>query len=280
MSSVNCKIIAEIASSHNGDLGLAKAMIKTAAEVGVDYVKFQSWQAKNVKDSDPDKKRYQKLELSDEAHVELIKECKKYGVQFLTSIFNRGRIPFLKKIGIDIIKIPSIYCRSEKMLKACRDNFKTIILSTGMSTPEEVKRASQILKGRDFALLHCVSLYPLAKEKVNLRRMLWLKSLAPRWGLSDHYQGAEAAKIAIAMGADFIEKHFTLSRYLPQMKHTTTIASNAHAITTHQIADEPDVFREICSWRDLVAEMMGSGRQNMLSEERNVRRKYTDRLGN
>ena len=278
--SSNTKIIAEIASSHNGDLNLAKAMIKAAAEAGVDYVKFQSWQAKNVKDTDPDKERYKTLELSDEAHYELIKECKKNGVEFLTSIFDRGRIPFLKKLGLNTIKIPSTYCNSEKMIKACRDNFKTVIVSTGMSSPEEVKKTSQLLKGHDFVLLHCVSIYPLPKEKVNLQRMLWLKELAPKWGLSDHYLGAEASKIAIAMGADFIEKHFTLSRHLPQIRHTVTLASNASSITTHEIADEPQVFKEICAWRDLVSEMMGNGRKEMWPEEKDVRKKYTNRLGN
>ncbi len=274
------KIIAEIASSHNGDLELAKAMIKAAAEAGVDYVKFQSWQAKNVKDNDPDKARYKKLELSDLAHRELINECKKYGVKFLTSIFDRGRIPFLKGLGLDTIKIPSTYCKSEEMLKECGKNFKTVIVSTGMSHPEEVELATKVLKGHDYALLHCVSIYPLPKNKVNLKRMIWLQSLAPKWGLSDHYQGSEASKIAIAMGADFIEKHFTLSRHLPQAFHKTSDDKKAKPITTHLIADEPGVFKEICDWRDLVAEMMGDGNRGMFKEELSVRKKYTNRLGN
>lgn len=273
------KIIAEIASSHNGDLNLAKAMVRAAAEAGVDFVKFQSWQAKNVKDTDPDKERYKKLELSDHAHYELIQECKKNGVEFLTSIFDRGRIPFLKKLGLKAIKIPSTYCQSPAMIKACRDNFPLVILSTGMSTVQEVTGAVKILKNHNFALLHCVSLYPLPKERVNLQRMLWLKSLAPQWGLSDHYRGAAAAKIAIAMGAHFIEKHFTLSRHLPQPTHTTSDAAEAKPITTHLIADEPSVFREICEWRDLVALMMGSGRKDLWPEEKGVRKKYTNRLG-
>ncbi len=273
------KIVAEIASSHNGDLNLAKAMIKAAAEAGVDYVKFQSWQSKNVKDSDPDKERYKKLELSDEAHYELIKECKKNGVLFLTSIFDRKRIPFLKSLGLDIIKIPSTYCKSEEMLKECRKHFKTLIISTGMSRPEEVERAVKILRGHDYVLLHCVSIYPSPRNKVNLKRMIWLQSLAPKWGLSDHYQGSEASKIAIAMGAHFIEKHFTLSRHLPQLPHKTSDDKKAKLITTHLIADEPQVFKEICDWRDLVAEMMGSGSKDMFSEELSVRKKYTNRLG-
>ncbi len=273
------KIIAEIASSHNGDIELAKAMIKAAADAGVDYVKFQSWQAKNVRDDDPDKNRYRKLELSDEAHRLLIGECDKNGIGFLTSVFDRNRIPFLKSLGINIIKIPSVYCQSEEMLLACRDNFETIILSTGLSYEGEVSRAAEILKGHDFALLHCVASYPLPKERANLARMRWLQSIAPRWGLSDHCYGAEAAKVAVAMGADFVEKHFTLSRYLPQETHKTSDEAEAKAITTHMIADEPDVFREICQWRDLVSKMIGSGQKEMMAEEKSVRKKYTGRLG-
>ena len=273
-------VIAEIASSHNGDLELARAMIKAAAEAGVDYVKFQSWQAKNVKDNDPDKRRYEKLELSDSAHEELIKECKRHRVNFLTSIFDRGRIPFLKSLGLDIIKIPSTYCKSEEMLKECKKNFKTVIVSTGMSHPKEVELAAKMLKGHDYAFLHCASIYPLPKNKVNLKRMIWLQTLAPKWGLSDHYQGSEASKIAIAMGANFIEKHFTLSRHLPQALHKTSDDKKAKPITTHLIADEPWVFKEICDWRDLVVEMMGDGQKEMFSEELLVRKKYSGRLGN
>lgn len=276
---MSSKIIAEIASSHNGDINLGKAMIRAAAETGVDYVKFQSWQAQHVADTDPDRERYKSLELTDEAHYVYKRECESNNVTFLTSIFDRRRIPFLKKLGLDIVKIPSTYCSSPDMLRACRKYFAKIILSVGMSNPEEVRQAVQLLQGHDVTLLHCVSLYPVPPEKVNLRRMVWLKSLAPRWGLSDHSHGADAAKVAIAMGAHYVEKHFTLSKYLPQIPHRTSDAESAQLITTHSIADEPAVFREICAWRDQVNILMGTGQIDMLPEELAVRKKYVGRLG-
>jgi len=271
------KIIAEIASCHNGDIELAKKMVQEAAKAGVDYVKFQSWQAKNVADDDPDKKRYESLELSDEDHKILIEECEKNGVQFMTTIFNIERIPFVKSLGVNTVKVASMDCKHPKLLNALKENFKTVIISTGMTYPEEVEVAAEAMRGSNFALLHCVSIYPCPTEKANLARMDWLKTLAPQWGLSDHTQGPEAAMHAISTGADFVEKHFTLDKNTEQMTHTVTPGKKA--ITTHEIANEPEVFKKICEWRDLVDAMRGTGQKEPFEEELPTRKKYTNRLG-
>lgn len=273
------KIIAEIASSHNGDIELAKALIKSAAEAGVDYVKFQSWQASNVPDNDPDKQRYEQLELGNEAHFILKKECQKNSVKFMTTIFDLSRIDFLRKLDLDIIKVASVDLKHVKLLKALKGKFKHIMLSTGMSRPKEVEKAVCLLRGEKITLLHCVSFYPISIEKINLNRMLWLKNFCESVGYSDHARGAEAAKLAIAMGAEYIEKHFTLSRYLPQPVHKTSIKDGARAITTHEIADEPPVFKEICEYAKFVKRARGQGRIDMWDEEMPVRLKYTGRLG-
>ena len=274
------QIIAEIASSHNGDMELAAALIKSAAEAGVDYVKFQSWQAKNVSDNDPDKQRYEQLELSDEAHFILMKECQRNNVRFMTTVFDLNRIDFLQKLGLDIIKVASVDLKHTKLLKALKGKFEHIILSTGMSTPDEVKNAVETLKGQKITLFHCVSLYPTPADKINLDRMLWLKSFCHSVGYSDHALGSEASKLAIAMGAEYIEKHFTLSRYLPQPVHKTSVKEGVKAITTHEIADEPLVFKEICEYAKFVKQARGQGRIDMWDEEMPVRLKYTGRLGN
>ena len=273
------KIIAEMASSHNGDIELGKALIKAAAEAGVDIVKFQSWLAKNVSEDDPDKKRYEKLELSDEAHHILKRECEKYNIEFMTTVYDLERINFLIELGIDTIKVASFDLKHTKLLKALKGKFEHIIVSTGMSNPDEVKNATEILKGQKFTLLHCISLYPTPIDKVNLNRMLWLKNFCPSVGYSDHTLGPEASKLGIAMGAECVEKHFTLSRYLPQPTHKTTIGEGAKAITTHEIAGEPSVFKEICEYARLVEKMKGEGRIDMWEEEKYVRGKYTGRLG-
>lgn len=271
------KIIAEIASCHNGNVELAKKMIREAAGTGVDIVKFQSWQSKNVDDSDPDKKRYESLELSDEAHYILKKECKKNGVEFLTTCYDSGRIDFLKNLGINKIKVASTDLKHFNFLKKLRDNFEEIIVSTGMSTKEEILKAIDILKSGKYTIMHCVSVYPCPLKKANLKKLLWLKTIADSVGYSDHVQGAEASVFALGMGVDYIEKHFTLDRNMPQAAHTT--GKGLKPITTHTIADEPDVFRELCEWRDKYEVALGSGSLNLLPEEKLTREKYTGRLG-
>ncbi|MDQ1284080.1 MAG: N-acetylneuraminate synthase [Patescibacteria group bacterium] len=271
------KIIAEIASCHNGDIELAKKMVQEAAKTGVDIVKFQSWQSKNVDDKDPDKKRYASLELSDDAHYILKEECKKNGVEFLTTCYDGNRVGFLKKLGLKKIKVASTDLKHFDFLKKLRDNFEEVIVSTGMSTEGEMKKAADILKTGRFTIMHCVSVYPCPLEKANLKKLLWLKTIAGSVGYSDHVQGVEAAVFSLGMGVDYIEKHFTLDRNMPQIAHTT--GEGLRPITTHTIADEPEVFRELCRWRDKYEIALGSGSLELLPEERLTREKYTGRLG-
>lgn len=271
------QLIAEMASSHNGDIELAKAMIWAAADSGVDIVKFQSWQAKNVPENDPDKKRYEKLELTDEDHHILIEECKKAGVEFLTSCFDIDRIPFLKSLGLKRIKIPSTNLKEGEFLEEIRGNFEEVIASTGMSTEKEILSAIEILKSCQYTLMHCVSMYPLPPEKVNLKKLLWLKERIPSVGYSDHTQTNEAAIFATGIGVAYIEKHFTLSRFMPQESHTT--GEGLRPITTHTIACEPPVFLELSNWLKTYEIMLGEGKREILPEEELVRKRYTGRLG-
>jgi sialic acid synthase SpsE len=271
------KIIAEIASSHNGDIEIGKKMIQIAASTGVDIVKFQSWQSKNVDDSDPDKNRYASLELSDEAHYELKKECERNGVEFLTTCYDAGRIPFLKSLGLEKIKVASTDLKAFNFLKKLRDNFKEVIVSTGMSTKEEIEQAIEILKTGEFTVMHCVSVYPCPLEKANMKKLLWLKELTPHVGYSDHTEGIEAPIFSMGMGVKYIEKHFTLDKNTPQIAHS--VGRDIKPITTHSIASEPDTFKKICDWRDKYEISLGDGRLELLPEEELTREKYTGRLG-
>lgn len=273
------KIIVEIASSHNGDMELAKAMIQTASSCGADIVKFQSWQAKNVSVNDLDRKRYEHLELSDEDHFVLMEECQRCGVEFLTTCFDIGRIPFLKSLGLKRIKVPSVSLKEPKLLSELGKNFDHIIVSSGMSTVEEIKNAVKVLSdtGKKFTIMHCVAVYPTPISKANLEKINWLKKFVPSVGYSDHTLGTQAPIVAMSMGVDFLEKHFTLSRHLPQESHTTSVGGKA--ITTHQIACEPAELFEICQWRDLISKLKGNLRLKMYSDEIKTRQKYNGRLG-
>lgn len=271
------KIIAEIASSHNGDMELAKAMIRAAADAGADIVKFQSWQSKNVADTDPDKKRYEKLELSDKDHEVLIKECNSVGVEFLTACFDIERIPFLSSLGLKTIKVPSVNLKEPKLLKALAENFEHVFIATGMSNVDEIENAIKILSGTKYTIMHCVAIYPTPLEKANLKKIEWLKKFSPSVGYSDHTLGTETPIIALSMGIEYLEKHFTLSRYLPQDTHTT--ADGSRPITTHTIACEPQELKKICNWAEKVELIRGDGRLEMNPEEELTRKKYTGRLG-
>lgn len=247
-----------------GNIELAKAMIRSAAEIRIDTVKFQSWQARKLRNNFPDYDatyaRHKKTELSDEDHKRLIKICEEVGVNFLTTCFDTERAEFLASLGLERIKVASPDCANFRLLDVLMDNFKQLIISTGMSTDDEVLQMIEYLRGRDVVILHCVSLYPTPINSVNVSRIFWLREQGVRVGFSDHSLGTEAAKLAIALGAEIVEKHFTLSRHLPgkdQMMSTTL-----------------EGFQEIVTWTRLVPEIMGKPHPSLSEEELRLREVY------
>ncbi len=260
------RIIAEIGANHNGDMALAEAMIAAAAEAGADYVKFQSWQAKNLKPGDPNYARHKRTELSDEDHHRLMEACSKSGVKFLTTCFDMGRVDFLASLGLETIKVASPDCGSLPLIAALRERFPHLIISTGMTPTDEVIKTGELLKGTNFTFLHCTSLYPTPEDRVNLARMDWLRRFTPSVGYSDHTLGTTAAMLAIARGADFVEKHFTLSRCLPGKDQ--------------RVSCQPDELRDICAFAKSVERMMGSPDPGLTAEERQLRSIYVGKWGN
>jgi len=258
-------IIAEAAANHAGKIEIARKMVQAAADCGADYIKFQSWQSKNLRPGDPSFERHKMSELSDEAHQLLIDECKRCGIKFLTTCFDVGRIGFLSKLGLGTIKVPSTELTSLRMLKELRSKFDRVIVSTGASVPGEIEKAVDILKSGKFTLMHCVSIYPAPPEKVNMARMSYLRKFTPSVGFSDHSLGAEAAKLAIAMGADYVEKHFTIDKSLP---------GNDQAMSS-----TPEVIKEICDYSKLVHVMMGRPDYKIYEEEEAVRKNYIGKWG-
>lgn len=206
------RIIAEVASNHGGDLALAKEFIRVAADAGADYVKFQSWRVSTMRDGTQDAQYdwFSRSELSDAAHVELIDECHRRGIRFLTTCFDIGRVEFIASLGLTEVKVASPDLASERMLRALRTHFEHVIVSAGMGSDDEVRIAAQALAGGRFTLLHCVSLYPMPADAAQLKRMQWLRQFTPSVGWSDHAPGTKVVKLAIALGADFVEKHLCL----------------------------------------------------------------------
>lgn len=258
-------IVAEAATNHNGDIALAKEMIYAAKEAGADYIKFQSWQIKNMDPENPAYEMMKPKELSDEAHYELISECKKAGIKFLTTCFDIARIDFLAALGMEAIKVASTDVGSIRMLKMLRERFKVIILSVGMAYPQEVEEAVKILNQGRFYLLYCVSLYPTPPEKANLARIEWLRRFTTNVGYSDHTLGVEAAQIAVAMGAKVIEKHFTLKK-------------DPHNVFS-QISALPEGLKAICDFARQYEVLYGEKEAKLSDEEIANRKKFIGRWG-
>ena len=202
-------IAAEVASNHGGDLELAKEFVRMAAAAGVDFVKFQSWQAFRLRDgsNDPQYDWFQRSEISDAAHVALIDECNRNGVRFLTTAFDENRLDFLASLGLEVIKIASPDANNVALLKKAKTRFAHVIVSTGFSTEPEIRETVELLKGIDFTICHCVSLYPTPPESAHMDRVDWLRTLSAKIGYSDHSIGKDLAKIAIAKRVNYLEKH-------------------------------------------------------------------------
>jgi len=213
------KIIAEIGWNHCGDMNLAKEMILAAHNSGADYAKFQTWSVDRLKsgswDYDGRRQIYEKAELTHEKHLELKKYCELIGIKFLSSVFSIEDAKMLVKIGCKEVKIPSFESRNEALIAYCLKNFKTVFMSTGTSSYDEIRNVYEKINHESFYLLHCVSSYPCKPDIANIPKMLKLKQLTEKIGYSDHIQGVESAKVAIEFGAKVIEKHFTTDNDLP-----------------------------------------------------------------
>ena len=237
-------IIAEAGVNHNGDISLAKQLIDVAAEAKVDYVKFQTfktnkvvtksakraeYQINNTKNEDSQFEMLQKLELSEDNHYELIEYCRKKKIKFLSTAFDLDSIDFLNKIGISLAKIPSGEITNLPYLKKIANLFPEVILSTGMADLIEVKEAVNVLinEGVDknkLKVLHCNTEYPTALNDVNLKAMLHIKNkIGVSVGYSDHTLGLEVPIAAVALGAEVIEKHFTLDRNMKGPDHRASL---------------------------------------------------------
>lgn len=226
-------IIAEIGVNHNGCMETAKKLIDMAVFSGANYVKFQSFLASSLVTKTAEKSAYQKISKNDKgtqlemlAKLELNKDqfnqlynyCKKKKIGFLSTGFDFESLEFLKTFNMDFIKIPSGEITNLLMLEYVSKQKKPIILSTGMSTNEEIKNALSVLnnqgvENKNITLLQCTSEYPTPLNKVHLNVIPELKKLfKTNVGFSDHTIGFEAALGAVALGATIIEKHFTLDR--------------------------------------------------------------------
>ncbi len=230
--------IAEVNSSHNGNLEIARKMIDAAAIAGCSCVKFQSWSSaslysKTYYKENPIAKRFvDKFSLSKEQLKEMSDYCRLKGISFSSTPYSEEEVDFLvEECNVPFIKIASMELNNLTFLKYIGEKHIPLVLSTGMGEMEEIEKAIEEIErtgNRDIVILHCVSIYPAAPGIVNLNNILGLRERFPDYpiGFSDHTLGDGAAVAAIALGAAVIEKHMTLDAKKIGMDNQMAMESN------------------------------------------------------
>ncbi len=238
-------IIAEAGVNHNGSIEMAKKLIDAACDCDVDYVKFQTtkgpeaitskfaqmadYQKKNLNQDESQLEMLRKILLRMEDFEELNTYCGKQGVKFMSTPFDLESVDFLAGLNMDYMKIPSGEITNLPYLRKIAKLHIPVIMSSGMCTLGDIEAAMNVLTNNglsesEISLLHCNTEYPTPFEDVNLRAMLTLKQcFGVRVGYSDHTKGVEVPIAAVAMGAEIIEKHFTLDRTLPGPDHVASL---------------------------------------------------------
>lgn len=247
-------IIAEAGVNHNGKLELAFQLCDAAKEAGVDAVKFQTWKTGNIVAAQARQAAYQtentgvyesqyemlkKLELSYDHFSRIQDYCKNIGIEFLSTPDEEESLEFLISLDLPFIKVGSGEVTNISYLRKIASYCKPVILSTGMSTLAQVATAYDTLMqagAPKVSLLHCTTNYPCPYEEVNLRAMQTLKeAFKCQVGYSDHTMGVEIPVAAVAMGAEIIEKHFTLDRAMVGPDHKASLTPDELKLMVEQI---------------------------------------------
>ncbi len=220
-----CFVIAEIGINHNGQVSLAKKMIDIAVTTGCDAVKFQkrtvdvvytqeelSKERKSVfGNTNGDLKRG--LEFGEDEYRQIDEYCKEKGILWFASCWDEDSVDFMKKFDIPCYKIASASLTDDDLLKYTRKTGKPILLSTGMSTMDQIRHAVDVLGKENLIIYHCTSTYPSNADEMNLRAIETLKEeFDCPIGYSGHERGVTPSILAVALGACSVERHITVDR--------------------------------------------------------------------
>ena len=232
-------IVAEIGINHNGDINLAKKLIDMAVFAGCDAVKFQKRTIELVYTPEELAKERESpfgttngdlkrgLEFGKKEYKEIGRYCKQRGIMWFASPWDVKSVDFLEEFNVPCYKIASACITDERLLKRIKATRKPAILSTGMSTKEEIKRAVKILGEKNLVVLHCTSTYPSKLEELNLNVINWLKKeFNCPVGYSGHETGIVEPVMAAVLGACVVEKHITLDRAMWGSDHAASLEPN------------------------------------------------------
>jgi sialic acid synthase SpsE len=258
-------IVAEVNTSHFGDIDVAKSMIDYAKEAGCDCVKFQSWSAeslysKTYYDANRIAERFiRKFSFSESELEEVYHYCKKVGIGFSSTPYSRAEVDYLlETCNVPYIKVASMDLNNHPFLDYIARTGAPIVLSTGMGDIEEIEQAIKIIEktgNTNVCILHCVSIYPPETSTINLNNIIGLREKFPHYpiGFSDHSIGTEIASASVTLGACMIEKHLTLDR--------TKIGMDNH------VAVEPYEMKKLVHDAHSISIAMGSKQRKVLPAE-------------
>ena len=219
-------VIAEIGINHNGDIGIAKEMILSAKETGADAVKLQK---RTPELCVPNEQRdimretpwgyisymeyREKVEFGENEYKEIDRYCKDLGIDWFVSVWDESSVDFMEKFQLVCYKLPSASLTDHSLLKKVRATGRPMIISTGMSTPEQIDTAVKVIGTEDLIIMHSTSSYPCDPDELNLRVILTLKQKYDcPIGYSGHEVGLIPSVISVGLGASVVERHFTLDR--------------------------------------------------------------------
>ena len=220
-------VIAEIGINHNGDLEIAKRMIDAAVHARADAVKFQK---RTPTVATPPEQQNQmretpwgyityldyryRVEFNEDQYCEIDKYCREKGIAWMVSVWDEPSVDFMEKFDTPAYKIPSASLTDVKLIHKARVTDRPLILSTGMSTMEQIRKAVEISGEENLVLMHCTSTYPCEPQELNLKMVQTLRQEFPNIpiGYSGHEVGLVPSAVAVAFGACMVERHLTLDR--------------------------------------------------------------------
>ena len=271
-------IIAEAGINHNGDIEIARQLVRSASDLGVDAVKFQTFTAQNIMTRSAGGAAHleagagkedvysfvQRISLTPDDHRELFDLCQQLGLAFLSTPFGTDSVDLLEKLGVSAYKVASMDLDNLPLLEYISSKGKPIFLSTGMGKLGEVERALNTIYSNgneQVVALHCTSLYPPPDDSINLRSMDTLRAAFDvPVGYSDHTIGIAVPIAAVARGACVIEKHFTLDKNMPGPDQA--------------VSGDPDDFRQMASDIRKVEKALGSAVKQPVQAEVEMARNF------
>lgn len=267
-------IIGEIGINHNGDVDLAKKMIDAAVNAKADAVKFQKRTPDVCTPPEQQKKMRQtpwgyityldyryKVEFEKDEYSEINRYCKEKGIDWFVSVWDEGSVDFMEQFDPLVYKLPSASLTDHNLLHHVRATGRPIVISTGMSTMDEIRKGVEVVGEENLGMMHSTSSYPCAPEELNLRMIQTLKAEFPNIpiGYSGHEVGLVPSAVAVALGACMLERHITLDRSMWGSDQSASV--------------EPGGFRKLVKYIRVTEQSLGDGVKKVYESEMEPREK-------